>query len=571
MKFRKASIAFIYSLKLVAFLLCGAAFYLLYRAVGFGLPLILILAAAVLILAAAVFQMRYVKKVVERFHWYESLLDAIPFAISVTDMDMNWTFINKPATDMLGTKRSEVLGQPCSNWNAGICNTENCGIARLRKGELQTRFAQLGRDFQVDSSYILNKKGQQTGHIEVVQDITRRETRARYRREEVAKIAANMRKLSAGELQLDFSVNPGNEHTTDERINYEEINRNFKIAMESISMYISELSDKLDNLAGGDLSHMIDAEFKGDFAGLKTAINRITVSMSSTLSGINTAAEQVAGGTLQVSEGSQAISQGATEQAGAIEELSATLAQIADQTKQNADSASRANELTLAAKRSAALGDGQMKAMQGAMAEINEASESISRIIKVIDDIAFQTNILSLNAAVEAARAGIHGKGFAVVADEVRNLAARSASAAKETTALIEGSMKKTAAGTKIANETAAALSGIIEGVDKAAQLVSEIAAASGEQADAIAQVNRGIEQMSQVVQSNSATSEEAAASVEELSSQAELLKSMVGHFKLQNAVIPGKGKSVGADRHSAAHTARRPQIELNDNEFGKY
>lgn len=174
-----------------------------------------------------------------------------------------------------------------------------------------------------------------------------------------------------------------------------------------------------------------------------------------------------------------------------------------------------------------------MSGMQKAMDDINKSSADISRIIKVIDSIAFQTNILALNAAVEAARAGQYGKGFAVVAEEVGNLATRSADAAKETTELIEVSIKMTEAGTKIADNTASALKEIVKSIENAVNYVGEIAESSNNQALAIDQVNKGIEQMSQVVQMNSSTSEKVATASEELSGQAEILKDMVSQFKI--------------------------------------
>jgi methyl-accepting chemotaxis protein len=208
--------------------------------------------------------------------------------------------------------------------------------------------------------------------------------------------------------------------------------------------------------------------------------------------------------------------------------------EVLGQTRQNADNARQANELAESAKETAGQGNGQMQAVLKAMGEVNEASSGISKIIKVIDGIASQTNMLALNAAVEAARAGQHGKGFAVVAEEVRSLAARSAEAAKETTALIEGSINKAEQATTIANDMAEALEAIVGQVANAASLVDQIASASNEQTLRNAEINRTIVHVSQVTQIGSATSEESAAASEELSSQAEILKEMVEQFNLK-------------------------------------
>ncbi len=371
---------------------------------------------------------------------------------------------------------------------------------------------------------------------------------SRYQSAEVDKLLVNLQRLARGELYCDIVVEEPDPDTAEMHALFSEIATNLGGGLNAIKGYISEISAVLGEMAKGNLGIGIESEYKGDFIELKDSINAIIDSLNAVLGEISTAADEVASGTRQVSDGSQDISQGATEQSSAIEELTATIGQIAEQTRQNAVGAGQANRLTEEAQTGAVQGNEQMKAMQQAMNEISESSRSISKIIKVIDDIAFQTNILALNAAVEAARAGVHGRGFAVVAQEVRNLAGRSASAAKETTDMIEGSIRKTVAGTKIAGETSAALNEMVEGIRKAGQLVSEIAAASGEQASAIAQVNRGIEQLSGVVQNNSATAEQAAAASEELSGQAELLKNMVGQFILKSASGNTAEKTLGLE-----------------------
>lgn len=328
---------------------------------------------------------------------------------------------------------------------------------------------------------------------------------------------------------------------------------------------IQEAADVLDELAKGNLTAAVTGNYKGDHAKIKDSLNTTLVAFRSSLTEINTASEQVAAGAKQVSDASSMLSQGATEQASAIEELSASIEEIAGKTKNNAENASLANELAESAKSNAEQGNQQMTEMLTAMENINDSSANISKIIKVIDDIAFQTNILALNAAVEAARAGQHGKGFAVVADEVRNLAARSANAARETTELIENSIKIVSGGTQVANETAAALVKIVSDVTKVADIVDGIARASNEQATGISQINQGIMQVSHVVQTNSATSEESAAASEELFGQAELLKGHVSRFRLKNEI----SFAPSLEQKSYHSAMRLPETEYR--EFAKY
>ncbi|WP_166240962.1 methyl-accepting chemotaxis protein [Paenibacillus turpanensis] len=362
-----------------------------------------------------------------------------------------------------------------------------------------------------------------------------------------------------------------------------------------ISNPIRKMVGVAENIADGDLNVAIEVTSKDEVGILAAAFQRMTDNLNNVMNNIRTASEQVASGARQVSESSITLSDGATEQASSVEELTASLEEMSVQTQLNADNAGKANQLAEETKGNAAKGNGQMNEMLAAMDGINQASANISKIIKVIDEIAFQTNILALNAAVEAARAGQHGKGFAVVAEEVRNLAARSANAAKETTEMIEGSMKKVESGTKIANETASALQQIVDDISQVAKLVNQIALSSNEQAAGVSQINQGLMQVSQVVQANSATSEESAAASEELSSQAELLNEQVSKFKLRRTygassyresqqmspellrmierMSSTTAESLDYEQAAATKPAKvKPvKISLSDGEFGKY
>ena len=337
--------------------------------------------------------------------------------------------------------------------------------------------------------------------------------------------------------------------------------------------HLGKIEANLAEIAGGNLTtevHVLSAD-----DSIANSMVRTVDNLNTMFGEINSASSQVSTGSKQIADGAQSLAQGSTEQAASVEELSASIGEIAQKTKENAGMAERAAALASTIMLSAEKGNSQMGDMTNAVEEINQASQSISKVIKVIDDIAFQTNILALNAAVEAARAGQHGKGFAVVAEEVRNLAAKSAEAAKDTGGLIQNSMEKAELGARIAGETADSLAEIVSGITESSQIVGEIARSSEEQSLGITQINTGIDQVAQVVQQNSATAEESAAASQQMSSQSTMLEELISQFKLKdtgygNAGLPPKRAPKAADPSPIASydDVYEPQ---GSGGFGKY
>lgn len=358
-------------------------------------------------------------------------------------------------------------------------------------------------------------------------------------------------KIANGNLDISLDINSNDEIGL--------LANSFSIMSSGLREIILDVDYLLEEMAQGNflVKTRCEEKYVGNYGNILTAAVNINTKLSDTLTQINISSDQVSSGSDQVSSGAQALSQGATQQASAVEELAATIMEISNQIKLNTQSAQNAKEKAVKAGNEVTLSNQEMQALVVAMNEISQASQEIGKVIKTIEDIAFQTNILALNAAVEAARAGVAGKGFAVVADEVRNLASKSAQAAKGTTTLIEGSVKAVTKGTQLVNNTAKSLLSVVAGTKEVTDIIERIAEASVEQAASIAQVTTGVDQISSVVQTNSATAEESAAASEELSGQAQMLKQLVGQFKLSES------KETTTD-----FNAKQPSADYFDDEF---
>ena len=345
----------------------------------------------------------------------------------------------------------------------------------------------------------------------------------------VQKMDIAAQSIADGNLNIRLSHNSNDEFGT--------LARSFgrmETRLRSYVDYITEIAKVLNEIADSNLAFELKHDYAGEFSRIKDALENISHSLNSTVSMIETSAQQVSAGAESLSSGAQTLSQGATQQAAAVEELSATVSDLSEAVQQNSRDARTLSTSMVKTEQSIIQGNERMQELIQSMADISHSSMEIDKVIKIIDDIAFQTNILALNAAVEAARAGEAGKGFAVVAEEVRNLATKSQEAAKGTANLIKASVTAVQKGSAIADETAASLVETVADIKSITESINALAESSEKQAVSIEQVSDGIDQIASVVQTNSATSEATAAASEELSAQAQLLSDMVDKFTLK-------------------------------------
>ena len=334
-------------------------------------------------------------------------------------------------------------------------------------------------------------------------------------------------KLKAGQLDVEINYESPDE--------LGKLAGNFRQACKTLEVIVQDTSYLLGEMAEGNfnVSSNNPQIYIGNFKQQYESMSKLKHELSDTLTQINEVSEQVASGSGQLAGGAQALAEGATDQAGAVEELTATVESVSGIAESSAESASGAYQMVRTAVEQADQSREELQALTNAMERNSSTSQEIQNIIGSIEEIASQTNLLSLNASIEAARAGEAGKGFAVVADQIGKLAGDSAQAAVNTRDLIEKSLQEIENGNQITEKTVAALNKILESMNDFANAAKGASESSTEQADTLKQIEQGIEQISSVVQSNSAAAEETSATSQELSAQSEGLKNLVGRFKL--------------------------------------
>ena len=457
------------------------------------------------------------------------LLDAMPAPAMLIDRDFNVLYMNKMGAEVGGRTQQQVAGSKCyDHFRTSDCKTDKCACQRAMalgqtaNSATDAHPGSLNLDIDYTGVPIKDDQGNIIAAFEVVTDQTAvkkaariAEKQAEFQETEVGKLLNNLEKISIGDLHVYTDVGKSDEDTADIAQNFEQING----AIKQNIIALNGITDAAKQVSQGNL--MVELKKRSEHDELMGSLATMVAKLKEVVVNVQVASDNVASGSQQLSSSSQEMSQGATEQAAAAEEASSAMEEMAANIRQNADNAMQTEKIATKSAEDAKSGGEAVTKTVGAMKEI-------AGKISIIEEIARQTNLLALNAAIEAARAGEHGKGFAVVASEVRKLAERSQHAAAEISELSRSSVE-------VAEQAGNMLSKMVPDIQRTAELVQEIAAASKEQDTGAEQVNKAITQLDQVIQQNASASEEMASTSEELSSQAEQLQDTISFFKIGN------------------------------------
>ncbi|MFZ5764401.1 MAG: methyl-accepting chemotaxis protein [Thermodesulfobacteriota bacterium] len=464
-------------------------------------------------------------------------LDILPSPVMIIDRDFTVRYMNRVGAEVGGRSQQQLIGAKCyDHFRTSDCKSDRCACGRAlatnqtASSETDAHPGSLNLDIGYFGVPIKDDAGNTIGVFEVVTDMTAVKKAARvaekqtaYQNSEVGKLLVNLERFSLGDLEIDLDVAPADEDTR-------AIADNFMKIGAAINQNVAALKGITENakqVARGNL--LVEVKKRSDKDELMESLAAMVAKLKEVVMEVQGAADNVAAGSQELSATAQHMSQGATEQAASAEEISSSMEEMAANIRQNTDNAMQTEKIAVKSATDAREGGKAVSETVGAM-------KQIATKISIIEEIARQTNLLALNAAIEAARAGEHGKGFAVVASEVRKLAERSQAAAGEISKLSTSSVA-------IAEQAGEMLNKMLPDIQRTAELVQEISAASREQDAGAEQINKAIQQLDQVIQQNAGAAEEMASTTEELSSQAEQLKGIIAFFALEQG---GRGRRIG-------------------------
>jgi len=545
----------------------------------------------------------------DKMQWYEAMLDAFDdMPISATDMDKNITYLNKAALSILGKTKENTLGKNCGEvWGVDICRDKRCGIEHLKQGKGKSIFNVGDTFFTTIASYIKDRKGNNIGHVEVVSNVSAEHHKKQYEQKYVVSLSTNITKLSEGNVDIDLTIEPPGEYTKDDfekfklinsnlehirdsirsvlvetksmanalgegnisfrsdisehKGNFKQILNSMNLALDEVSKPLTEVAKVLQEMSTGNLTARMTGDYKNDMNDLKNYVNSFGESLTELIVQLTQAIHTTASATAEISAtvdnvatAIQIESQQTDEIATAMEEMSRTVTENADSATKTANVAKendiKANDGGMIVEKTVdkmkKIAD-VVKLSAENIAKLGESSKKINEIVNVINNIADQTNLLSLNAAIEAARAGEQGRGFAVVADSVGKLAVSTAAATKEIANMIEAIQTDTenavkamekgtvevASGIELADKAGNSLKQILSGNYELLEMINSIAAVSDEQSATSEEIARNITSISQSSSKTAINIKEVSETTNELTRMTETLTALISQFKI--------------------------------------